>query len=202
MRQHRRFVLLGSILLFSQSLAHVGQQRPRVICLAVLPLAISLLLAFIPIASPAFAATNSHTKLVTSTVLTTSRNSAGNPCATRQSDETLTDGFGNVQIWLRMKTTYCWNYSIVTYHSTYLYWGVTTLGVLVGWTWLYNPDYAFNCYVASGSSRNCSGNHEHAKEVFLQGPVRFETDLIVDQNENYKGQFFSHGSRINCPGGC
>ena len=73
-----------------------------------------LLLVFIANAPPAFAATNNHTRVVSSTVLTTSVNSFGNPCATRQSDETLVDGFGNVQIWLRMKTTYCWNYRIVS----------------------------------------------------------------------------------------
>lgn len=184
-------------------------------------LASSLTMGLAPFTSTAFAATNSHTtsNLVAtkpmsfirlaqsvhvhvSTVLTSSRNSAGNPCSTRQSDETFTDGFGNVQFWLRMQTYYCWNHVIVTYHSTTLYWGVTTLGIAVGWLSLSTPYYAFNCYVSTSSSRNCSGNHEHAKEAFINGPFMLETDLIVDQEENYQGLFLSQGSQRNCIGGC
>jgi hypothetical protein len=45
----------------SWALAHRNQRRPRVIWLAALPLALSLLLAFTSLASPAFAATHTPT---------------------------------------------------------------------------------------------------------------------------------------------
>ena len=47
--------------IFSWSLAHRSQRRPRVIWLAALPLALSLLLSFTSLASPAFAATHTST---------------------------------------------------------------------------------------------------------------------------------------------
>ena len=129
---------------------------------------------------------------------------ASTSCATRQSDSTLADGFGNVQIWLRMKTTWCWNHITVTSHKTILYWGITTLGKLVGYWQITGPSSSFNCYVAVGSNRGCSGNHEWAKQAFFLRPFPgyLETDLFINQWENYKGQFFSQASRRDCPGGC
>jgi len=207
--------------LLSQPLAHVGQRRPRITWLAVLPLAMSLLFAFIPIASPAFASPNSHTTSnlaatkpasslrlaqivhlsATSTVLTSSRNSAGDPCKTISTYYPKNDN-GITIFWLKMVTTWCYNYVTVTSHSTTLYWGVTTTGTLTGWYSLYNPIYSFACYVASGSSRNCSGNHERAQEDFINGILRLEIDLVINQEETYQGQAFYQLSQIKCPGGC
>jgi hypothetical protein len=198
MRTHKRFVLLGSLLL-----------------------AAGLLIAFTPTASTASAATNSHTTSnlaattpassirlaqvvhvsVTSTVLTASRTSAGVSCRTFTSYLSFSY-LGVNSLWLKIQTYYCWNYLIVTYHSTTLYWGVTAGGAGNGWGWLYNPYYAFNCYVSTSSWRSCSGNHEHAKEIFINPFLRSEAALIIDQEENYKGQDFNQFSSYICPGGC
>jgi hypothetical protein len=123
-------------------------------------------------------------------------------CATRQSSETLNDGFGNVLDWLRMTTTWCWNGITVTSHKTILAWGVTTLGSIDGDSSLYNPAYSFSCYVASGSTRGCSGNHEVATEKFDNAFLKNGIAITVSEWENYKGQFFSQGSVKHCPGGC
>jgi hypothetical protein len=221
MRQHRRFVLTGSILFCSLSLANGGQHRPRVIWLAAIPLAISLLLAFTPIASPAFAATNSHTgsKLtatqplsslrltqvsqpsVTSTVLT-SRNSAGNPCKTFTSY--LSFGYLGVhnEMWLKLVTYFCYNYRIVTYHKTTLYWGVTQAGAGSGWGWQISPYYSFNCFPAPNKGFWCSGNHEHATQLFINPFLRNEASLTIDQAEYYNGGTYNHFNAHICPGGC
>jgi hypothetical protein len=121
-------------------------------------------------------------------------------CATRQSDETFTDGLPTMDtlFWVKMKTTWCWNGITVTSHSTILYWGVTTLGKIYGYSSLYNPAYRFNCYVASGSRRNCSGNHEWMQEDFVGTPPR-DCYLSIDQEENYKGQFFAQGHKRCIP---
>jgi hypothetical protein len=109
-------------------------------------------------------------------------------CATRQSSENFTDGFGNVFFWIRMNTHWCWNGVIVTGSSTSLYWGVTTLGNILGWHSEYNPQYTFNCYVAAGSTRNCSGNHEWMQEDFVGTPPE-DCYLHINQAEAYKGEF-------------
>ncbi|HLG60594.1 MAG TPA: hypothetical protein VKY19_01595 [Ktedonosporobacter sp.] len=127
---------------------------------------------------------------------------ASTHCATRQSSETLNDGFGNVLDWLRMTTTWCWNGLTVTSHKTVLAWGVTTLGNITGDSALFSPDFSFNCYVASGSNRGCSGNHEVATEKFDNAFLKNGIAITVNEWENYKGQFFSQGSVKHCPGGC
>ena len=103
-----------------------------------------------------------------------------------------------------MTTTWCWNGITVTSHTTVLAWGTTTLGHAAGYTGLGNPAFSFNCYVAAGAPTGggCSGNHEVATEAFLNGIDRSEVDLTINQEENYKGQFFSQGSLRHCPGGC
>src|SRR5450631_186419 len=74
-------------------------------------------------------------------------------CATKQSKTDAIRGLALFEI--SMKTNWCWNNSIVTGSHTILYWKVA----IAGWT-PGKPSYSFNCYVASGSTRNCSGNHE------------------------------------------
>jgi hypothetical protein len=207
---------------FSQSLAHGSRRRPRVIWLAVLPLAISLWLACIPMASPAFAATNSHTRSnlaatqpllslrltqvgqpsVTSTVLTASQNSAGVSCKTFTSY--LSFGYLGVhnEVWLKMVTYFCYGNGRVTYHKTTLYWGVTQAGSSSGWGWIYGPNYSFNCYYASGSGFPCSGNHEHATQIFINPFLRSEASLTIDQYEDRLGHTSNLFNAHICPGGC
>jgi hypothetical protein len=115
---------------------------------------------------------------------------ANTSCATKQSNDNTPDAFGVNLFWVSMKTTWCWNDSIVTSHSTILYWGVTTTGNIAGWYSLYNPQYTFNCYVAAGSSHNCSGNHEWMQEDFVHGITPFEDCyLSINQWETYNGGF-------------
>jgi hypothetical protein len=138
---------------------------------------------------------------VTSTILTVSRNSAGDPCKKVTFQENY-KVFGGVVAWLKMVTTWCYNYVIVTRHSTVLYWGVTSYGGATGWLWRYSPQYSFNCYVAAGSHRSCSGNHEWELQLFDNVITRSGIDLTVDEWENYRGQAFTHGHSQFCPGGC
>jgi hypothetical protein len=117
-------------------------------------------------------------------------------CTTQQSSESNGNVSAVALIWVRMQTRWCWNNSTVTSHSTVLYWGVTTWGNLGGWYSVGNPKYTFNCYVAAGSTRNCSGNHEWMQEEFQTQPYADETCyLSLDQWENDKGQFFTKGSK-------
>jgi hypothetical protein len=188
---------------FSQSLAHGGKRRSRVIWLAMLPLAMSLVLAFTPIASSAFAATNRQLTsklaahpLALSTSVPSSQMSAGVTCQTQFHENREYDGLGFEAFWLKVQTTWCYNYVTVTSHSTILYWGTTTNGALAGWHYVGNPYYTFNCYIAAGSSINCSGNHEHADELWTDGSGHCH--LIVDEEENYHGQFFWEDSKSGC----
>jgi hypothetical protein len=207
---------------FSQALAQGSRRRPRLLWLAVLPLAMSLWLACIPTASPALAATNSHTTSnlaatqplsslrlaqvgqpsVTSTVLTASRNSAGDPCKTFTSY--LSFGYLGVhnEMWLRIVTYFCYNYRIVTYHKTTLYWGVTQAGAGSGWGWIYGPNYSFNCFYGPNNGLACSGNHEHATQIFINPFLKDEASLTIDQAEYYNGGTYNHFNAHICPGGC
>ncbi len=218
--------------LFSRPSAHGGQRRPRIIWLVTLPLVLSLLLAFSPLASPAFAATHQQMTLhsaapkvpssmrlaqiarlaVTPSILTFSRNSTGDPCSTRTIQYDSKDAVGFILFWIKMQTTWCYNYITVTSHATVLSWGVTGTGAALGWVVLGGtnspPDYSFNCYVAAGAPGNppsgCSGNHEYMKQYFINqiNPLLLETDLTLNEEENYKGQFFWQASMTTCLGGC
>jgi hypothetical protein len=102
--------------------------------------------------------------------------------------------------WVSMKTTWCWNGITVTSHSTILYWGVTTTGNLTGWHSEYNPQYTFSCFVAAGSTHNCSGNHEWMQEDFVHGITPFEDCyLSLNQWEHYNGGFSWTGSQHCVP---
>ena len=207
--------------IFSWFLTHGAQRRPRVIWLAALPLTVSLLVVFMPVTSPAFAATNRHTasnlaaktsvsssKLiqlgqpsVTSTSVTTSQKSASNPCKTFTSY--LSFGYLGVhnEMWLRMVTNFCYGNGKVTYHKTTLSWGVTSAGSASGWGTQANY-YSFNCYIASGSAFQCSGNHEHDTERFINPFLRGEADLTIDQYEDRLGHTSNLFNAHFCPGGC
>jgi hypothetical protein len=195
MRQYLRFVLLGSILLAS-----------------------SLLVVFSPLTSTASAATTSPASARQPTQLTrsvafvvrssqlaqvmqvsvttgvvASRDSAGDPCNTAQRQENGKDAFGFTLFWFKMQTSWCWDYRTVTSHTTRIYWGVTGPGAAVGWAFINHSPIYFNCYVAFGSTRNCSGNHEDATASFLNVVTRQTCLPHIDEWQNYRGQFFSSG---------
>jgi hypothetical protein len=137
----------------------------------------------------------------TSTVLRTSRTNAGDPCYVFTSYLTYgTLGHKN-EMWLKLVTTWCYNYAIVTSHNTVFYWGVTAGGSGDGWSWIYGPNTSFNCYNAADNLR-CSGNHEHAAQTFINGFLKDEAVLTIDQYEIYTGQSFNTFNDYVCPGGC
>jgi hypothetical protein len=208
--------------LFSRSLTHMSRQRLRLTYLVVLPLALGLLLVVTPIASPAaFAATNGQTgmklaapqqltlarasELVTSTTVTSSQINASTLCTTFTSY--LSYGYLGVnnEMWLKLVTNWCYNNIIVTSHSTTIYWGVTSAGAGSGWTWptVSDPYYSFSCYSAVPDVvRNCSGNHEHATQLFQNPILRDEASLTIDQYETYAGKTANQFNSHICPGGC
>jgi hypothetical protein len=211
--------------LFSRSLAHVSQRRLRVTWLIVLPLAMGLLFAFTPVASPAaFAATNGQTRanlaaphfalapgsaqgsgLVTLTTVESSQVGSGvHLCKTFTSY--LNFGYLGVQneMYLKMVTSWCYNNSTVTSHSTVLYWGTTAAGDGSGWIWQYSPNYSFNCLsdVQGAINRTCAGNHERAEERFINPFLKGEASLTIDQYEAYNGQEWNLFNAHYCPGGC
>ncbi len=108
-------------------------------------------------------------------------------CASKQSKTDRIVGLALFEI--SMKTNWCWNNSIVTGSHTTLYWKVA----IAGWT-PGKPSYAFNCYVAAGSKRNCSGNHEAMVEKYTNTSSGSTVYLYLDNWENYKGQFFTQSS--------
>ena len=81
--------------------------------------------------------------------------------------------------WLQMSTNFCYNGVIVTYHTT----------KVTHWTaWSYAPSpYSFVCYVASGSTRQCSGNRETEDDGFYSGNIA--CDIRIQEAENYRGQW-------------
>ena len=96
---------------------------------------------------------------------------------------TISD-YGVVIAWLQMSTNFCYNRVIVTYHTTRV----------THWTaWSYAPSpYSFRCYVASGSTRNCSGNQETEDDGFYSGKIA--CDIRIQETENYVGQWWINWS--------
>jgi hypothetical protein len=130
---------------------------------------------------------------VTTSVVAAPPDSAGNPCRTSQRQQNGKDAFGITLFWFKMRASWCWDYRTVTGHTTRIYWGVTGPGAVFGWAYVSNSGIYFNCYVAYGSTRDCSGNHEEATASFLN-VVTLQTCLPhIDEWENYRGQFFSSG---------
>jgi hypothetical protein len=138
----------------------------------------------------------------TTTILRASRNSAGG-CWVFTSYLTYgTLGHKN-EMWLKVVTTWCYNYVIVTSHKTSWSWGVTALGAGDGWGWIVNPYYSFNCYNAADNAyRPCSGNHEWTQETFINGFLKEEAQLTIDQYEIYTGWSNNTFHTRTCPGGC
>jgi hypothetical protein len=122
---------------------------------------------------------------------------AGNACRVGWSKITHKDVFGITLWWLKMTTTWCYNGVTVTSHSTSITHDVTGPGTALGWSW-HGQNSGFACYVAKGSSRNCSGNHEWvtAQLDFIPLPVTCVQKL--NEWENYHGQFFWSSAGSTC----
>lgn len=165
------------------------RKNTSLVLLVAVLLALSLTVALMPFTSTARAATNTANV----TCKTQDHQGAGYDTA-----------IGAHLFWLDVKTTWCYNGITVTSHSTILSWGTTGPGSVEGWQYIGNPQYSFNCYVAAGAPTGggCSGNHEHADEQFANGGIP-GCHLVVDTEENYKGQFFWHDSMYGvAPGYC
>lgn len=134
-------------------------------------------------------ATPTTFKITTTTASAPSK--AGDPCSTGQRVVTAYDYLDLELFWSKMQTSWCWDYRTVTSHTTNVYWGRTTLGEIDGWQ-MENVGRYFECYVASGSTRECSGNHEIAQFDWFNGTS--ECIQAIQEWENYRGEFFSGGS--------
>jgi hypothetical protein len=130
---------------------------------------------------------------ITTSVVAAPRDSAGDPCNTAQRQENGNNVFGITLFWFKMQTSWCWDYRIVTSHTTRIYWGVTGPGAAFGWAFINHSPIHFYCYFAYGSTRDCSGNHEDATASFLNVVTRQVCLPFISEDENYRGQFFSSG---------
>lgn len=124
----------------------------------------------------------------TSGHVATPANAGGDPCFTSWTQVTYSS-LGLAQFWIRMTTKWCENGLTVTSHST----SVTQDH---GVRWNYYPgSVSFNCYVAAGSARSCSGNHEHLTGAnYLNGDLNITCFPSIAEWENYKGQYLSDWS--------
>jgi hypothetical protein len=120
--------------------------------------------------------------------------SAGSLCRTGWAKLSYKDVFGIVLFWYKMTTYWCYNGAIVTTHSTSENAGVTATGSATGWSYLGVIERSFHCYVASGSTRSCSGNFEDSQGSFQACIAKIgcyaSKQPYIYEKENYKGEFF------------
>lgn len=147
-------------------------------------------------ASSATAAQAEAVSESTSTDETANANdAAGDPCKTVTYTRFIYDAMTRATVAsFSIHTYFCYNYSKVKSHSTWVTGNVTTVGGLEGWTYNGHDTIEFNCYVASGSTGSCSGNHEsdqgYFQECILKVGCVGTWDPTVQEWENYKGQWF------------
>lgn len=119
--------------------------------------------------------------------------SAASGCKTWVYTATLNDAPLNwpEDAWYRMSTYFCWNGTIVTYHYTTTSGGTTAYGAAGGWHFNSEGDLGFHCYVAVGSTKNCSGNTEirqgHFSDCVLKVGCVQNWDPTIQEWENYHG---------------
>lgn len=82
-------------------------------------------------------------------------------CQTIYAKDTLKDAIGITLATFQMNTYYCWNYSIVTYHST---WENNSSNGTLGWSYKGLLSNYFTCYYAN--SNWYSGNYEQMQANF------------------------------------
>ncbi len=77
--------------------------------------------------------------------------------------------------WFTMDTYFCWNGKIITTHSTSEKGQATGPGQTIGWSYngTISGSVGWYCYVANGSSTNCSGNEEYAQGSFSQCEIKY-----------------------------
>ena len=118
----------------------------------------------------------------------------GTRCKTGTKTKTGNDPYGFALAWYQMTTYFCYNGDIVTYHSTQVNGGITTLGAIGGWAYNGTPSgINFHCYVAHGSTENCSGNQEEAQGQFQAcqaGYCYSNWSPTITESETYKGTFY------------
>jgi hypothetical protein len=118
----------------------------------------------------------------------------GNHCTSGSQTKKGYDALGFELTWYTMTTDFCYDYVTVTSHETHVTGGTTTLGGVGGWTYKGTPDgINFHCYVAAGSSRQCSGNQEEAQGQFqaCQGGYCYDNwSPTITESENYHGTFY------------
>jgi hypothetical protein len=146
------------------------------------------------------AASTSPAEVVTegtpvATSVPAANDSAGDPCTTDTYTRYLIDELTQQHVaWFRMQTYWCWNGRKVKSHTTSESGAVTQLGSLEGWVYNGHDATVFNCYVASGSTVNCSGNHEQDQGFFQECILKVGCvgtwDPTIEMWENYKGQWF------------
>jgi hypothetical protein len=119
---------------------------------------------------------------------------AGNFCKTAWVSVSYKDIFRIVLFWYKMTTFWCYNGRTVTTHSTSENAAVTGTGSATGWSYHGVIERSFHCYVASGSTRNCSGNFEDSQGSFQACLVKVgcyaSKQPYFHEEENYRGQFF------------
>jgi hypothetical protein len=120
--------------------------------------------------------------------------SIGNPCATGWAMLSYKDAVGVVLFWFKMTTDWCYNFSIVTYHDTKTYFGITFTGSAGGWAFDKIIEATARCYVAYGSTRNCSGNYEDREGNFRACVVVIgcydSAQPYLQEWETYQGNFY------------
>jgi hypothetical protein len=118
----------------------------------------------------------------------------GTYCRTGWEQKNGEDSVGIILVWYKMTTYFCYNYATVTSHSTNVSGGTTTTGGIGGWSYQGTPDgINFHCYVAAGSTRNCSGNQEEAQGQFhacQAGYCYANWSPTITESENYHGTFY------------
>jgi hypothetical protein len=137
-------------------------------------------------ASPVTRQATAVTSQITSGLTASATASTGDPCETSWTKYS-SSAAGNLLYSFEASTYWCWNGAVVTSHKTSYHYVITSLGTLDGYGWD-SGDITFNCYVASGSTRSCSGNHESVNGNF--GIEASGFTVAIDQSENYKGQYF------------
>ncbi len=95
--------------------------------------------------------------------------------------------------WFTMNTYFCWNGRIVTYHSTNIQGQATGPGSATGWAYqgTIASGTGWYCYVANGSTVNCSGNEEYAQGNFTDCVLKYgcigNWQPYIAEWQNYKG---------------
>jgi hypothetical protein len=140
-------------------------------------------------------------------------NAAGDPCTSFYGEADVVTGLADVKVaWLQLSTYFCYTGPFygpwlsterVTSHSTSQKIGVTTPGQLLGWFYLQNVSggIQFNCFVASGATNRCSGNHEYDQVEFQDCILHYGCTSTaypyLDEFEYLSGQFYANPGNVD-----